>query len=80
MVNVLASSVEYRGIEFRSCETKDYAIRICCFSAKHAALRGKNEDWLPRNQDNVSESGDMAIHELLFRWAGIIKIQLSMSV
>ena len=29
-------------------------IGICCFSAKHAALRRKNKDWLVRNQDNVS--------------------------
>jgi hypothetical protein len=29
-------------------------IGICCFSAKHAALRRKSKDWLARNQDNVS--------------------------
>jgi hypothetical protein len=34
---------------------KDYKIGICCFSAKHAALRKKSKDWLARNQDNVSE-------------------------
>ena len=28
-------------------------IDICCFSAKHAALRRKSKDWLARNQ-NVS--------------------------
>jgi hypothetical protein len=31
------------------------AVGVCCFSAKHAALRSKNKDWLARNQDNVSE-------------------------
>ena len=36
MVSVLAS---------RSGKTKDYQIGICCFSAKHAALRRKNKDW-----------------------------------
>jgi hypothetical protein len=36
-------------------QTKDYAIGICCFSAKHAALRRKNKDWLARNHDNVTE-------------------------
>jgi hypothetical protein len=36
-------------------QTKDYEIGICCFSAKHAALRKKSKDWLTRNQDNVSE-------------------------
>jgi hypothetical protein len=28
---------------------------MCCFSAKHAALRIKGNDWLARNQNNVSE-------------------------
>jgi len=32
---------------------------MCCFSAKHAALRSKSKDWLARNQDNVSEWSDM---------------------
>ena len=42
----------------------DYTIGICCFSAKQAALERKNKDWLARNQDNVSEWGDMSIHGL----------------
>ena len=54
MVSVLASSVVDRGFEFRSGQTKDYEIGICCFSAKHAALRGKNKDWLARNKNNMS--------------------------
>jgi hypothetical protein len=29
-------------------------IGICCFSAKHAALRNKSNDWLTLNQNNVS--------------------------
>jgi len=48
-------------------KTKDYKIGICCFSAKHAALRRNSKDWLARNQDNVSEWGDMSIRELLFQ-------------
>jgi uncharacterized membrane protein YfhO len=39
--------------------TKDYEIGICCFSAKHAALKRKSKDWLAQNQDNVSECGDI---------------------
>jgi len=35
---------------------------------------------LARNQDNVSEWGNMFIYELLFQWASIIKIQLSVLV
>ena len=67
MVSVLASSVVDRGFEKRSGQTKDYNIDICCFSSKHASLRKKNKDWLARNQVNVSEWDDMAIHRLLFQ-------------
>jgi hypothetical protein len=33
---------------------------MCCFSAKHAALRSKSKDWLARNRNNVSEWSDMS--------------------
>ena len=59
MVIVLTSSVVDHGFEPRSGQTKDYKIAVCCFSAKHAALRRKNKDWLARNQNNVSEWNDM---------------------
>jgi hypothetical protein len=72
MVNVLASSVVG--------QTKDYEIGICCFSAKHAALRSKSKDWLARNQNNVSEWSNMSIRVLLFQWASTRKIKLSMLV
>ena len=39
MVSILTSSVADRGFESRSGQTKDYKICICCFSAKHVALR-----------------------------------------
>ena len=56
-------------------------IGICCFSAKHAALRRKRKKKrLSRNQDNVSEWGDMSIRGLLFQWTSTIKIQLSVLV
>ena len=45
MVSVLASSAVDRGFEPQSGQTKDYKIGICCFSAKHAALRRKSKDW-----------------------------------
>ena len=61
MVSVLASSAVDRGFEPRSDQTKDYKIGMCCFSAKHGALRIKSKDWLARNQDNVSEWSDMSI-------------------
>ena len=48
-------------------QTKDYKIGICCFSAKHAALRRKSKDWLARNHNNVSEWNDMSTHGLLFQ-------------
>ena len=44
----------------------DYKIGIDGFSAKQAALRRKSKDWLPRNQDNVSEWGDMSIPDCCF--------------
>ena len=64
MFSVLTSSVVDHEFEFRTCQTKDYAIGICCFSAKHAALTSKSKDWLVRNQDNVS--GHMSTRGLLF--------------
>jgi hypothetical protein len=54
IVSVLASSAVDRGFESRSDQTEDYKIGICCFSAKHAALRKKSKNWLARNQINVS--------------------------
>jgi len=48
-------------------QTKDYKISICCFSAKHAALRRRSKGWLAQNQDNVFEWIDMSIHGLLFQ-------------
>ena len=67
MVSMLASSVVDRGFEPQSGQTKDYKIDICCFSAKHGALRRKSKDWLAPNQDNVSKWGDMSIRGLLFQ-------------
>jgi hypothetical protein len=66
MVSWLALSAVDRGFEPWSGQTKDYQISICCFSAKHVALRKKSKDWLARNQDNVSEWGNMFICGLLF--------------
>ena len=43
MVSVLISSVVDRGFKLWSSQTKDYSIGICCFSAKHTALRRKKK-------------------------------------
>ena len=67
MASVLTSSVVDHGFQPLSGQTKDYAIGICCFSANYAALRRKSKNWLARNQDNVSEWGDMSIGGLLFQ-------------
>jgi hypothetical protein len=67
MVSVLASSAVDRGFEPRSDQAKDYKIGMCCFSAKHAALRRKSKDWLARNQNNVSEWSDMSTRGLLLQ-------------
>jgi hypothetical protein len=66
MVSVLTSSAVDREFESWSGQTKDYKIGICCFSAKHAALRRKSKDWLSRNQNNVSEWSDMSTRGLVF--------------
>jgi hypothetical protein len=50
-----------------SAQTKDYKIGICCFFAKNAILRKKSKEYLARNQDNVSEWGDMPIRRLLIQ-------------
>ena len=60
-----------------SVQTKDYKIGICCFSAKHTALRIKSKDWLAGNQNNVFEWSDMSTCGLLLQWASTMKIQLS---
>ena len=52
MVSMLDSSVVYRGFEYRSGQTKDYKIGICCFSAKHAVLT-----WFPRILENGKYPG-----------------------
>ena len=66
MVSVLASSEVWIRARL-SCQTKDYKIGICCFSAKHLSLMRKGKDGLTCNQDNVSEWGDISIRGLLFR-------------
>jgi len=40
---VLSSNVVDRGCEPQSCQTKDYKIGICSFSAKHTTLRRKTK-------------------------------------
>ena len=67
MVSVLASSATESGFEPQSCQTKDYTIGICCYSAKHAALQRKSKHWLARNQNNISEWSDISTRGLLFQ-------------
>jgi hypothetical protein len=47
---------------------KTNGIRCFCFSAKHTAIRKRNQDWLTRNKDNVSEWSDISTE-----WASTIK-------
>jgi len=63
-IGMLSSSVGDRGFEPQSGQIKNYEIGICCFSANHAVVRRKSNDWLVRNQDEVSEWGDMFIRGL----------------
>ena len=57
------SSVDH-GFDPRSGQTKDFEIGICCFSAKHTAVRRTSKDWLAQNQDNVSEWDAMSVRGL----------------
>jgi hypothetical protein len=63
----IASSTEDRGLESLSYQTKNYKTGICCFSAKHAAIRRKGRDLLARNQDNMFEWRDMYTNILLLQ-------------
>ena len=67
MVSVLASRAVDRRFDPRLRQTKNYRIGMCCFSAKHVALRRKGKNWLTLNQNNASEWGDMYIRGLLFQ-------------
>jgi hypothetical protein len=67
MVSVFTPSAVDRGFDPRSGQIKDYKIDMCCFSAKHVALRRKSKDWLAGNHDNMSKWGDISIRELLFQ-------------
>ena len=67
MVSVLALCAVNRGFEPRLGQTKVHKIGICCFSAKHAALRKKSKDGLARNQNNVFKWSDMSTCGLLFQ-------------
>ena len=50
MVSVFASSVFDCRLDLRLGQTKNYEIRICCFTAKHAEISSKIKDC------DVSES------------------------
>ena len=72
MVSVLASSTVDRVFK-----SKDSNICVVCFSVStQHCLRRKRKCWLTRNQDNMSEWGDIFIHVLLFQWGCTIRIQL----
>ena len=64
MVSMLTTSVVDLDFEPRSGQAKDYEIGICCFSAKHAALRSKSIDWLTRDSNNVFKWSGMYNHGL----------------
>jgi hypothetical protein len=59
MVSMLASFAVDPGFKPRLGQIKDYKFGICCFSSKR-------NNWLARNQDNVSDRGDMSIRGLFF--------------
>ena len=68
-----------RGFEPHSGQTKDYAIGICSFSAKHAVLRRRAKTgWLLIRI--MCPSGTTCLPADCFQRASTIKIQLSVLV
>ena len=63
-VTMLVSGVVDRGFEPRSGQTKDYKICICCFTAKHPALRSNNKDWLSWNLRVMRPSVAMCLSKM----------------
>jgi hypothetical protein len=63
----LVSSAVDRGFESWLGQTEDYKIGICCFSAKHAALRRKKSvilNWEQKHEEWVSDCCLMPIFQL----------------
>ena len=46
MVSMLISSMLDCGLEPCTGQTKDYEFAICCYYARHTALRRKSKDWV----------------------------------
>ena len=80
MVNMLISSAIDHGFEPRCGQTKDCNIGICCFSAKHTALRRKSKGWLAQNQNNVSRVELHVYPQILVSVSWHYKIQLNLLV
>jgi hypothetical protein len=60
-------------------------IGVYYFSAEHAAIRRKREDWLVRNQDNVSEWCDISFayccfSELATKRVGLVQNYIIISL
>ena len=55
MVSVLASSVVENEFGYRSGQTNDNKIGICCFTTKHTVLKKKCKLLVGSYQDIMSE-------------------------
>ena len=67
VVSMLASSAVNRGFETPGQVKPKTEIGICCFSAKHEALKRKSKVWLDQKQDIESEWGNMSTGRMLFQ-------------
>ena len=63
MVSVLAFNAVDRWLESRFGQTKYYKYVLLLRKARSI----KEQDWLARNQDNVSELGGMSIRRMLLQ-------------
>ena len=62
-----------------SDQTKNYEIGTGCFSAMHAALRRKSEDWMTRNQYNVSKWSEIVLAMIQLKIGHSLKLTDSLS-
>jgi len=70
MASVLVPSVVDRGFHAQSCQTKDYKIGMLLLLRWYRSIK----EYKQRLVDDIST------FRLLFQWASIIKIQLSLLV
>jgi len=68
--------VKDRGLDPRPVKKKTIKLVFVAFPPIRS-IKEKTQNWLDRNQDNMSGGSGMSILGRLCQWAGTKKIQLS---